>query len=257
MAERDQAALVRAYRAARRRLFLLDYDGTLIPFPADIEAAAPGAGLRRRLEALAADPANAVTIVSGRDRRALETWLGDLPLGLVGEHGAWRRDPGGAWTPAPEARGDWIAAVHPVLAAAAAALPRSVLEVKERSLSWHFRNADPEAAAARVAETVRALRTRLGTRGPEVVEGTGVVEIRNRDVHKGAAASRWVARESWDFLLAAGDDRTDEDLFAALPSAAWTVKVGAGATGARCRLPDPAALRRLLDRLPARAGAEG
>jgi trehalose 6-phosphate synthase/phosphatase len=57
-----------------------------------------------------------------------------------------------------------------------------------------------------------------------------------------------------DFILAMGDDRTDEDLFERLPESAWTVKVGRGETRARFTLADPAAARQALARLPARAG---
>ncbi|HEY0350934.1 MAG TPA: hypothetical protein VGC48_02370, partial [Gemmatimonadales bacterium] len=50
-------------------------------------------------------------------------------------------------------------------------------------------------------------------------------------------------------VLALGDDRTDEDLFAALPSEAITVKVGPGATQARFRLEGVPAARALLHSL--------
>jgi trehalose-6-phosphatase len=52
-----------------------------------------------------------------------------------------------------------------------------------------------------------------------------------------------------DFRLAIGDDVTDEDLFARLPLTAWTVRVGAGDSGARFRLPGPRAVTAFLDRL--------
>jgi trehalose 6-phosphate synthase/phosphatase len=47
-------------------------------------------------------------------------------------------------------------------------------------------------------------------------------------------------------VVAIGDDRTDEDLFAALPPSALTIHVGAVTTKARYRLADPAAVRRFL-----------
>ena len=48
------------------------------------------------------------------------------------------------------------------------------------------------------------------------------------------------------FVLAMGDDRTDEDLFGALPRSAWTIRVGTGSTTARFRLPGPRDVKRLL-----------
>jgi trehalose 6-phosphate synthase/phosphatase len=49
-----------------------------------------------------------------------------------------------------------------------------------------------------------------------------------------------------DFIFAAGDDRTDEDLFERLPAHAWTVHVGPGATRASFVTADFQSLRRLL-----------
>ena len=47
-------------------------------------------------------------------------------------------------------------------------------------------------------------------------------------------------------MLAIGDDRTDEDLFAAVPADGITVRVGPGPTRARFRLESVAAVRSLL-----------
>jgi trehalose 6-phosphate synthase/phosphatase len=48
-------------------------------------------------------------------------------------------------------------------------------------------------------------------------------------------------------LFAAGDDRTDEDLFEHMPTEAWTVHIGSGATRAAFVLPDFESLRRVLE----------
>ncbi|MDQ3222621.1 MAG: bifunctional alpha,alpha-trehalose-phosphate synthase (UDP-forming)/trehalose-phosphatase, partial [Gemmatimonadota bacterium] len=50
-------------------------------------------------------------------------------------------------------------------------------------------------------------------------------------------------------VLAIGDDRTDEDLFAALPPEAITIRVGPGPTRARFRVDGVAAVRALLQSL--------
>jgi trehalose 6-phosphate synthase/phosphatase len=49
-------------------------------------------------------------------------------------------------------------------------------------------------------------------------------------------ALRYLSRRKWDFMLAVGDDWTDEDTFKALPPKAWTIKVGFGASAARFSL---------------------
>jgi len=65
------------------------------------------------------------------------------------------------------------------------------------------------------------------------MDGNKVLEIKAANVDKGRAAHRWMCREELDFILAIGDDRTDEDVFEAAPEGAWTIKVGPGPTQAR------------------------
>src|SRR5208282_5590250 len=74
--------LIQQYRSATRRALLLDYDGTLVPFAAEPRLAHPDAELLEMLAVLGSDPANEVTIVSGRPRQTLENWFGKLPISL-------------------------------------------------------------------------------------------------------------------------------------------------------------------------------
>ena len=60
-----------------------------------------------------------------------------------------------------------------------------------------------------------------------------VIEVRNSGINKGTAALEWLERRAPDFILAAGDDRTDEDTFEVLPPDAWTVRVGEARSRAR------------------------
>lgn len=59
-----------------------------------------------------------------------------------------------------------------------------------------------------------------------VLEGSKAVEVKNAGAHKGRAAMRWLSRQGWDFIFAAGDDHTDEDMFSALGEQAYSIKVG-------------------------------
>ena len=83
----------------------------------------------------------------------------------------------------------------------------------------------------------------------QVLEGSKTVEIKNVGVDKGKAASTWLSRRRWDFILAIGDDATDEDLFAALPDQAYSIKVGAGPSGAKYRVNSHEDVRLLLQQL--------
>jgi len=81
----------------------------------------------------------------------------------------------------------------------------------------------------------RALKPILKTYGLELVQGNKVLEIKNPRISKGAVARRWLEQD-YNFVLAIGDDATDEETFAALPATAYSLKIGRGRTIARFRL---------------------
>jgi trehalose 6-phosphate synthase/phosphatase len=91
----DRSAMLRKYRAAKKRLFMFDYDGTLTPIVREPSAAIPSERVITSLKALAADPQNAVWIISGRDQEFLMQHLGHIQqLGFSAEHGSFMRNPG-------------------------------------------------------------------------------------------------------------------------------------------------------------------
>jgi len=232
-------------------LLLLDYDGTLRSFVKRPQLARPDRELLALLRSLAGLPGVRVAVVSGRDRGTLARWLGRLPLSLVAEHGRWMRQQGGAWEDLLSgAVPPWLEAAGELMEEAAAAVPGSLVERKSASVAWHYRTANVEQAARRVEELVESLWALPGPPAPEVLHGHKVVEVRVAGVSKASAVVSLLARlPATEFILAAGDDRTDEDLFAQLPLSAWTVHIGSRASRARFSLPDVSAFRALLGEL--------
>ncbi|HEX9046273.1 MAG TPA: trehalose-phosphatase, partial [Verrucomicrobiae bacterium] len=245
------SSMMQQYRAAPRRALMLDYDGTLVPFAAEPKLAEPDAELLQTLTALGGDPANRVTIISGRSRRNLEEWFGHLPISLIAEHGAWLRNPGAGWRMLRAMTSEWKERVRPILQLYVDRLPGALLEEKEYSLAWHYRRADPELASLRAKELVDDLAGYTRNIDVQVFEGNKVVEIRNTGINKGAGGLEWLSNQPPEFILAIGDDWTDEDLFRALPPSACTVRIGVGNTAARYYLNNPATVRRLLRELAA------
>lgn len=91
----DKTAMLNQYRKAEKRLFMFDYDGTLTPIVKDPNAALPSERLLRTIKVLAADPNNAIWIISGRDQEFLQKQLGHISeLGFSAEHGSFLRHPG-------------------------------------------------------------------------------------------------------------------------------------------------------------------
>jgi len=241
-----QTALVQQFQAASSRALVLDYDGTLVPFSDDPRAARPDSDLLDLLLALSTEAGNEVAIVSGRPRTDLEMWFGHLPMTLVAEHGIWLRNKHGHWTSQKSAAAEWKERVRPILQLYVDRLPGAFLEEKEFSLAWHYRRADPEQASLRATELLDDLADYTRNIDVQVLEGNKVLEIRNAGVTKGTAATQWLAELAADFILAIGDDWTDEDLFRALPSTAFSVRVGLASTAARYYLGNHTVVRRVL-----------
>jgi trehalose 6-phosphate synthase/phosphatase len=242
------------YRAGQRRLLLLDYDGTLAPFAARPEDALPPGEVLEVLHKLGADPGSEVVIVSGRDRRSLGDWLGDLPVTLVAEHGAWSKPNGEPWRLEATSGSEWKEQVRPLLQRYVERIPGSLVEEKTLSLAWHYRNADVGAASIAARELIDALTNLTANSDVGVLQGNKVVEVKHDEITKGGYYRGRLAGAGWDFILAVGDDWTDETLFRVLPEDAWSIKVGFGPSSARYRLRSPQEVYGLLlemsDRLP-------
>ena len=240
-----------AYLKARRRLLILDYDGTLVPFANLPEQAEPPPVLIRLLTALAADSNNCVALVSGRQAENLERWFGAIEsMWLVAEHGAELRPPhSDSWEPLrAQASTDWKSTVMPILEHYVDRTPGSFVEEKKYSLVLHYRMAEPEFSEWLANEIVSMLEAMLAETELRAFRGAKTIEVRPVWVNKGEALERLLAAQpDPDFLFAAGDDRTDEDMFERIRGESWTVHVGTGPTYAAFAMPNSESIRRLLE----------
>ncbi len=245
------AAVVARVRKAPRVVVLLDYDGTLVPFAPTPELAAADAELLDLLGRLGRHPGCEVHVVSGRSRDTLERWLGALPVSLHAEHGAWSRPRGqSAWTPLETPALPWRPAVLALLEDYAARTPGAFIEEKSFGFAWHYRLADPEYGLSQANDLTLHLTTLLAHDPVQILPGAKVIEVRPHTFHKGRIVGTVAGRAGPGVLLVAiGDDRTDEDLFAALPPDAVAIHVGPAATSATTRLADVTAVRRFLGSL--------
>jgi trehalose 6-phosphate synthase/phosphatase len=243
--------LLARLRDAENLLALLDYDGTLVPYTATPELARPDAALLDLLAGLTSRPNTEVHVVSGRARETLEQWLGGLPIALHAEHGFWSRRVGETdWIPAGDMGAGWREPALAILRDITARTPGSLTEEKSVALAWHYRMADQEAGARRANELRLHLGQLLSNQPVEILAGHKVVEIRPYGIHKGRIVPPLSPeRLAATAILAMGDDRTDEDLFMALPPEAISIKVGPGATHARFRLEGVPAARAFLSSL--------
>jgi trehalose 6-phosphate synthase/phosphatase len=234
--------------ASRRHLFL-DYDGTLVPFSKHPRLAVPNQELISLLRRIATDPNTDVTIISGRDSQTLQEWFDDLPVNLVAEHGASVRLENGDWTHQREVDQSWKPIMRPTMELYAQRSPGSFLEEKMHTLAWHYRNVLPDLGFIRSRELLDNLHHLVRNTPLQIIDGNKVIEVRISGVDKGSVAKKFLQDEVYDFILAVGDDKTDEDMFKALTDIAITVKIGPGHTAARFSLANQSEVINLLNQL--------
>ena len=245
----DQSArleLLTAYYNAPKRLIVLDLDGTLMPVRDNPLESKPDIHLINKLQQLTQDPANTVVITSGRDRDTLEQWFGQLAIDVVGEHGAWIRKNEERWINEQSRNQEWKADIYELLSQYAVKTPGSYIEEKEFSLVWNYRKADAWLSELRLRNLHEALYSAMSNLDLEIMEGNKVLEIKNAGVNKGRGVANWLD-DAYDFILAIGDDGTDEETFRIMPEEAYTIKVGLGdISSAKYNFRYPSEVRDLL-----------
>jgi trehalose 6-phosphate phosphatase len=225
------------------RALLLDFDGTLVRLAPRPDAVRVEADLPALLIALQQRLGGAFAILTGRLLQDVDPRLAPLRFIGAGLHGAQMRfDPAVA---VPVARDDELASIANALMVRLRHHPNILIEDKGRSIAVHFRQA-PEAA-----EDCRAALAALIEPIPtlEMLEGHCVVEARRRGTSKGHAVNALLDRAPFAgrMPVVLGDDRTDEDAFAAADRhGGYGVRVGPEPTAARYRLADVAAVHRWL-----------
>jgi len=246
----DENYLVRSFRQAMNRLILLDYDGTLVDYASTPDLAKPPGNLFNPLLRLSKLPQTKVVIITGRSDEDIDSFFGSLPIQIIAEHGAMIKELSG-WQQLTQVDSNWIGAIREIFAPFAADCPGSFVEVKKFSLAWHYRNAD-KVSGLRVSKALlKKLKSAKELEGLTVLEGNKVIEIRKTDVHKGMAVNYLTSSQEYDFILAIGDDRTDEDMFKALVNNenGFTIKVGSGETFAKERIENVQQVIALLESL--------
>ena len=241
--------LIKDFMNAKNRLIFLDYDGTLIPFSENPLEARPDKKLLRMLERLAADKKTQIILTSGRDKHTLQSWFGELDIGLIAEHGIWLKEKNKKWRLIKPLNSEWKEEIIPVLETYAGRLPGSFVEEKEYSLVWHYRRVNAEMGSLIAKELLDYLIDFTANIDIQVMQGHKVIEITDVDVNKSSAGLHWLSGKTYDFIMAIGGDWTDEYLFKVLPQNAYSIRVGMTQSYARFNLRNNAEVLDLLNRL--------
>jgi len=225
-----------AYDEASSRLLLLDYDGTLSPFVDNPEDAVPSVRLLEMLQNMIADEKNKVVINSGRNHQILDKWFEGVDLDFAAEHGIFYKE-NGKWHKNLEKEVVWDDEITDIIQHTIDKTPRSYLEQKDASLVWHYRKVDVWLAELRTQQLINALIGPCTRLNLQIVPGNKIVEIKPPDFNKGSETLRRLEQRPYDFVMAIGDDTTDEDMFRVLPPDGISIKVGNFSAAAKYRIP--------------------
>ncbi|DAZ96236.1 TPA: hypothetical protein N0F65_012598 [Lagenidium giganteum] len=220
-----------AYNSSKRRVFLLDYGGTIIArenmsmyVKKDFTAVTGKVPSKRMLEALSllcADRRNTVFVVSGVSQLNLTSALGHIRgLGLAAENGAlysWARslraksveDSGELqgtentiedrhWTH-HNFKFDWKAVrdvVDPILKVYCTRTNGSVLRYMEQGIAWNFRSTDPEWGLMQANSLQSDLEDVLRDMPVTIVRKKGLLEIVPEGLNKGVVAREILSQDA-------------------------------------------------------------
>lgn len=226
----DSVKIAESFRNARRKLILLDYDGTLVPFRCEPARALPDRELMQLLHRLSSSENVSLVIISGRNRDFLQNNFVDLNATLFAEHGALYRI-NGMWD-GIENDTSWKAEIMKFMKEISDITPGSEIEKKKNSLVWHYRKAESGHAENMATLLIEKINSYCLSNNLTIMKGKKIVEVKPSRYDKGTAILNNFNCDSFDFILAAGDDVTDEDLFRALPVSAIKISIGQSSSNA-------------------------
>jgi len=249
LSPKKRLEIIKDYQKSKNRLLLLDYDGTLIPASYKFKRIKPGKKILNIIQKLIQDKKNQVVIVSGREKGILEKWFADINIGLIAGHGTWLRERIGQWKTVKPLSNKWKIQIKPLLELYVNRTPGSFIQEKEHSLVWHYIKTDPSFGRMRALELKSSLLHLTSNLDLEVLHGEKVIEIIPMGISKGLSADYWISQKDWDFILAIGDDWSDEKTFQSLPDLAYSVKVGIGSSQSKHNINSSVEVMTLLEEL--------
>ncbi len=250
LTKKDELKLYEDYTRSKKRLILLDYDGTLRDFVSTqkIYDPEPSNELKSILRKLSNDPKNTVYIISGRPADTLEKWFGKYKVNLAGEHGASVKVDG-KWHYSEHNFDDKRKKILDLLTKYTLRTPGSYVEDKNSSIVWHYRTVPEQLAFVRREGLMNELNQILVDTQLEACLGSKIVEIKTKTVGKDILVANTIKKLKPSLILAIGDDYTDEDMFKVIGKGQYTIKVGRDQTAANYRIRSVRHVHELLRKL--------
>ncbi|KAF2876261.1 alpha,alpha-trehalose phosphate synthase-like protein subunit [Massariosphaeria phaeospora] len=215
--------LIQAYEHGTKRLFILDYEGTLASYGSVKKTVLTSIEkVSDTLDDLLADDRNVVYVMSGRTIEEVELIFGRVPrLGLIAENGCFLREGGSdEWTQFPneEKTVKWKEAVNQILQYYVERVEGSWVEELHCSLIFHYEKADQYDSARRHAgDCANHINDACEQQRVRAIPTKESVIIEPTDFDKSTAAAhifnKYPEADRPNFLMVAGNDRDDEVVF--------------------------------------------
>jgi trehalose-phosphatase len=215
--------LIKSYECTWRRLFILDYEGTLASYGSvNSTVLASTERVVDVLNELVSDEKNIIYVMSGRTVRETELIFNRVKgLGLIAENGCFLREPTAEeWTQFPneEKTSSWMESCKSILQYYLERVEGSYLEERHCSLVFHYEKAhDNDSSSRHAGDCANHINDACEQQRVKAIPTKDSVIIEPIDFDKATASqhifSKYPEAARPDFLFVAGNDRSDENVF--------------------------------------------
>ncbi len=241
--------IIDRYQKANNKIIFLDYDGTLVPFNKDPLAVFPDEDLLNILDKISSNKNTVLVLISGRDYEIFDKWFKGKPYQLICEHGVFIQNRKGEWDAQINEAVEWKYNIRNIFEEFISKFKGGFIEEKPFSLVLHYRACKEKHIDKHIDKVVNELRLYTENTSLTLLRGDMVVEVKPNNMNKGIAAKKYIGEKNFDFIMAIGDDITDEDMFRELPENSITCKVGDKDSIAKYRIKDVIETRELLRKM--------
>jgi trehalose 6-phosphate synthase/phosphatase len=214
-----------AFFSANKRIFFLDYDGTLSNIHENPENAMIEPNLLASIRVLASYTDTKVIIVSGRRAGFIEESFREVSIDYAAEYGSVLRKSNNKIV-SHEITDTWKPTARTILEKIMPATGETVIEEKDFSMVIHFKRNSLKKFDVYLSSLLKEFKDISTLYFLEIVQAKTSFEIKPVSINKGKALGNWLYDQSYDFIFAAGDDESDEEMFKMLPSYAYSVRIG-------------------------------
>lgn len=219
----NASGLVRTYEQSSRRLFVLDYEGTLASYGSVSNTVLTNTErIVDVLNELVADEKNDVYVMSGRTDREMELIFNRVRgLGLIAENGCFLRERNSdEWVQFPDEdlTVKWKESVKPILQYYIERVEDSQVEERHCSLIFHYEKAhDNDTSSRHAGDCANHINDACEQQRVKAIPTKDSVIIEPIDYNKESAVKHvfnsYPAEAQPDFIFVAGNDRSDEGVF--------------------------------------------